>query len=112
MVGTNFADKADHSTRPKVYRGVNGSVQVQATPVVDLTAGLDASSEITASQASTFGSEGSKSSKSSAPTREPVQSCQCERPLRVNGLFAYWMVDRAGDRPVYTVDYFTSVVTS
>ncbi|GMN52747.1 hypothetical protein TIFTF001_021889 [Ficus carica] len=38
------------------------------------------------------------------------------RPLRINGILVYRMadmemVDRAGDRPVYTVDYFTSAVT-
>ncbi|GMN39718.1 hypothetical protein TIFTF001_008944 [Ficus carica] len=55
---------------------------------------------------------------STAPAGEPVQSRQRarSRALHVNGLLVYqmadWeMVDRASDRPVYLVDYFTSAVT-
>lgn len=49
---------------------------------------------------------------------ESVQSRPCgrSRPVRINDILAYRMedmeiVDRAGGRPVYTVDYFTSAVT-
>ncbi|GMN58630.1 hypothetical protein TIFTF001_027727 [Ficus carica] len=120
LVGwTNFGDGAGHSTGHKVFEKLNGVVQTQSTSVVNLTAGDDITSEKTASHVSTSGREGFESSKSMAPAREPVQSRQCGRsqPLCINGLLVYQMadtemVDRACDRPVYTVDYFMSAVTS
>ncbi|GMN71773.1 hypothetical protein TIFTF001_053447 [Ficus carica] len=93
--------------------------QVQSALVVDLTANGVAASERTVSQANTSGREGSESSESTAPAGEPVQSRQRgrSRPLRINGLLVYRMadtemVDREGDHSVYTLEYFTSAVTS
>lgn len=98
---------------------LNGDAQAQSTLVVDLTAGEDKVSKQTASQASTSTREGSESSKSTTLAGEPIQSRQRgrHRPLCINGLRVYRMVnmemvDLAGDRLVYTVDYFTSAVTS
>ncbi|GMN48206.1 hypothetical protein TIFTF001_017392 [Ficus carica] len=50
------------------------------------------------------------------PTRPEARQCNRSRSLHVNGLLVYRkadreMVDRAGDRPVYSVDYFISAVT-
>ncbi|GMN31443.1 hypothetical protein TIFTF001_041590 [Ficus carica] len=74
--------------------------------------------ERTASQASTFGREGSESSGSSAPRGEPIEARQrpSGRPMRINDQRVYrrgdWeMVELADGRPVYSVDYFTSAIT-
>lgn len=92
---------------------------MQSALVVDLTANGVAASERTVSQANTSGREGSESSESTAPAGELVQSRQRgrSRPLRINGLLVYRMadtemVDREGDHSVYTLEYFTSAVTS
>lgn len=98
---------------------LNGTTQVQPALVVNLTADRDAASERIASQANTSAREGSVSSESMALDGEPVQSCQRNRSraLHVNGTLIYrvadWeMVDRAGNRLVYSVDYFTLAITS
>ncbi|GMN50968.1 hypothetical protein TIFTF001_020134 [Ficus carica] len=87
-------------------------------PVVDLVTGGDKASEMTASQASTSGREGLQSFESTASAGEPVHVGQRgrSRALHINDLRLYWrvdieIVDLAGDRLVYTVDYFTSAVT-
>ncbi|GMN50976.1 hypothetical protein TIFTF001_020118 [Ficus carica] len=92
--------------------------QVQPAPVVDLTVDVGDVHESAASQASTSGQEGSQGSESSAPTREPIHARQRppSRAMRINDQRVYrWadteMVDLAGDRLVYFVDYFTTVVT-
>ncbi|GMN63822.1 hypothetical protein TIFTF001_032882 [Ficus carica] len=69
---------------------LNGATQAQPAPVVDLTAGTDEASERTGSQANTSSREGWQSTGSTSLAGEPVQ---------------------ARDRPVYSVDYFTSAVT-
>ncbi|GMN66112.1 hypothetical protein TIFTF001_035188 [Ficus carica] len=98
---------------------LNRVAQVQPAPVADLTVGGDAASEGTASPTSTSGREGSKSSESTAPVGESIQSRQQghSRPLRTSGILVYRManmemVDRADTLLVYTVDYFTSAVTA
>lgn len=98
---------------------LNEAAEAQSAPMVDLMAGGDEASERTANPASTSGCEGSESSESTAPVGEPIESSQRgrSRPLRINGLRVYWMadmemVDLAGGRPMYTVDYFTLAVTS
>ena len=85
--------------------------------MVDQTAGESAAAR-TASQASTSGRAGSVQSKSTDPAGEPVQSRNRTRgqTLRVNGQIIYRMADwemlgRAGDLPVYTVDFFFPAVT-
>ena len=100
---------------PAFIEELNGASHAQSAPVVDLTARGDVASERTANMS---GREGSESSKSTSLTGEPIQSyqCGCSQPLRINGILVYRMVDmemvdRAGDRPVYMVDYFTSTVT-
>ncbi|GMN31615.1 hypothetical protein TIFTF001_049704 [Ficus carica] len=90
----------------------------QPAPVVDLTADVGDVPERAASQASTFGREGSQGSESSAPTGEPIQARQRppSRVMRINDQRVYRradteMVDLAGDSPVCSVDYFTTAVT-
>ncbi|GMN71532.1 hypothetical protein TIFTF001_053415 [Ficus carica] len=77
-----------------------------------------ASSERTASQANASGREGFESSESTAPAREPVddRNRSASRAMRINDRRVYrrsdqQMVELAGGHPVYSVDYFTSVVT-
>ncbi|GMN22140.1 hypothetical protein TIFTF001_051181 [Ficus carica] len=76
-----------------------------------------ASFERTASQASTSGREGSKSSESTAPVGEPVDDRN--RPaswaMQINDRRVYHrsaqkMVELAEGHPVYSVNYFTSAV--
>ena len=57
------------ATRPdqKFIEELNGAVQAQPAPVVDLPVGEDAASERTASQASTSSHEGSENLESTAP---------------------------------------------
>lgn len=87
--------------------------------MVDLTAGGNEGSERSASQANTSGREGSASSKSTALVGEAILVRQCgrSRALRINDLRVYRradlkMADLAGGCLVYTVDYFTSTITS
>ncbi|GMN52477.1 hypothetical protein TIFTF001_021615 [Ficus carica] len=97
---------------------LNGAGQAQLAPVVDPPDGGDEASERTASPASVSGRDGSESSGSTPPAGEPVQARHraSSRPLHVNGILVFWMadrdiIDRVGDRPVYSVDYFTSAMT-
>ncbi|GMN60809.1 hypothetical protein TIFTF001_029909 [Ficus carica] len=61
-------------TRPDqgFIQELNGTAEAQPAPVVDLTAGGDVASEMTASQASMSGRDGSQSSESTAPAGEPI----------------------------------------
>ncbi|GMN48526.1 hypothetical protein TIFTF001_017704 [Ficus carica] len=74
--------------------------------------------ERTASQASTSGRSGDVASDSTDPSGEEIHARQRlrSRGARVNDMKVYRradaeMVELAGDRPVYTVDYYTSAVT-
>ncbi|GMN49677.1 hypothetical protein TIFTF001_018835 [Ficus carica] len=113
--GTTFP--AAHT--PNNLSELNGADQAQPAPVVDLTDGGDKASEKTASPTSASRREGSESSGSTPPAGEPVQARHRarSRSLRVNGILVFRMadrdmMDRAGDRPLYSVDYFTSAVTT
>ncbi|GMN44972.1 hypothetical protein TIFTF001_014168 [Ficus carica] len=90
----------------------------QPAPVVDLTADAGEVPERAASQTSTSGREDSQGSESSAPSGEPIQARQrpTGRAMRINDQRVYRRADQemvglAGDRPVYSVDNFTSAVT-
>ena len=90
---------------------------IEPASVVDLTDGRDAS-ERTASQASTSSRKDFGDANSPPPSGEPIQSRQRprSRPMRINDQRVVRradmeMVDLASDRPVYSVDYFTSAVT-
>ncbi|GMN64582.1 hypothetical protein TIFTF001_033659 [Ficus carica] len=74
--------------------------------------------ERTASQASTSGRSGDVASDSTDPSGEEIHARQRLRSqgARVNDMKVYRradaeMVELAGDRPVYTADYYTSAVT-
>ncbi|GMN20405.1 hypothetical protein TIFTF001_043081 [Ficus carica] len=74
--------------------------------------------ERTASQASTSGRSGDVASDSTDPSGEEIHARQRPRSrgARVNDMKVYRMADAemvglAGDRPVYTADYYTSAVT-
>ena len=96
---------------------------MQLSRVVDLTEEDDAVAARTAGHPSTSGceeapDEGLESSGSVTPSSEPIQSRQHghSRSVRINSILVYQMadmemVDRAGGRPVYTMDYFTSAIT-
>ncbi|GMN39649.1 hypothetical protein TIFTF001_008874 [Ficus carica] len=97
---------------------LGGVAQAQPAPVVNLTADVGDVPERAACQASTSGREGSQGSESTAPTGEPIYARQRppSRAMRINDQRVYRradteMVDLAGDRPVYSVDYFTTAVT-
>ncbi|GMN70023.1 hypothetical protein TIFTF001_039067 [Ficus carica] len=94
------------------------TAQARPTPVVDLTVEGGGASERTASQASTSGRSGDVASDSTNPFGEEIQARQRPRSrgARVNDMKVYRradaeMVELAGDRPVYTADYYTSAVT-
>lgn len=93
-------------------------VPTQAAWVANQPVGGDAAAERTASQASTSGQEGSGGSEITDPEGEPIQSRQRTRgqTLHMNGVLVYRMADwevveRAGDHPVYSVDYFFLAVS-
>ncbi|GMN60007.1 hypothetical protein TIFTF001_029094 [Ficus carica] len=74
--------------------------------------------ERTASQASTSGRSGNVASDSTDPSGEEIHARQWlrSRGARVNDMKVYRradaeMVELAGDRPVYTADYYTSAIT-
>ncbi|GMN69338.1 hypothetical protein TIFTF001_038391 [Ficus carica] len=74
--------------------------------------------ERTVSQASTSGRSGDVASDSTHPSGEEIHARQRlrSRGARVNDMKVYRradaeMVELAGDRPVYTADYYTSAVT-
>ncbi|GMN38399.1 hypothetical protein TIFTF001_007630 [Ficus carica] len=94
------------------------AAQARAAPIVDLTAEGGGAPERIASQASTSGRSGDVASDSTDPSGEEIQARQRPRSLgaRVNDMKVYRradaeMVEQAGDRPVYTADYYTSAVT-
>ncbi|GMN67630.1 hypothetical protein TIFTF001_036694 [Ficus carica] len=87
---------------------------------MDLTSEEDAVAVRMAGQPSTSGrGEGSdeefESSGSTTPWVNPSRLTS-NRPVWINGILDYQMadmemVDRAGGRPMYTVDYFTIAIT-
>ncbi|GMN68286.1 hypothetical protein TIFTF001_037348 [Ficus carica] len=94
------------------------TAQARPAPVVDLTAEGGDASERTASQASTSGRGDGVAFDSTDPSGEEIQARQRPRSrgARVNDMKVYRMADAemiglAGDRPVYTADYYTSAVT-
>ncbi|GMN30326.1 hypothetical protein TIFTF001_044470 [Ficus carica] len=98
---------------------LNGANQAQPAPVVNPPDGGDEASERTASSASVLGRDRSESSGSTLSAGEPVQARHHDssRPLCVNGILVFrmadWdMMDKAGYRTVYSMDYFTSAVTT
>ena len=96
---------------------------MQLSRVVDLAEPEDATAARMAGHLSTSGceeapDEGLESSGSVTPSSKPIQSRQRghSRLVRINSILVYRMavmemVDRAGGRPVYMVDYFTSAIT-
>ncbi|GMN69211.1 hypothetical protein TIFTF001_038257 [Ficus carica] len=94
------------------------ATQARPASVVDLTAEGGDASERTARQASTSGRSGDVASDSTDPSGEGIHARQRPRSrgARVNDMKVYRradaeMVELAGDRPVYTADYYTSAVT-
>ncbi|GMN61201.1 hypothetical protein TIFTF001_030284 [Ficus carica] len=96
---------------------LGGAAQAPLAPVVDLTAEGGDAAERTASQASTSGRGDDTASDSSDPSGEDIHDHQRPRSrgTRVNDMKVYRradaeMVGLAGDRPVYSADYYTSAV--
>ncbi|GMN66519.1 hypothetical protein TIFTF001_035583 [Ficus carica] len=94
------------------------AAQARPASVIDLTAEGGGASERTASQASTSGRSGDVASDNTDPSGEEIEAHQRPRSrwARVNDMKVYRradaeMVELAGDRPVYTADYYTSAVT-
>ncbi|GMN20858.1 hypothetical protein TIFTF001_044685 [Ficus carica] len=111
---SDISSGSDHATPTKLGR----ATQARPVSVVDLAAEGGNASERTASQASTSGRSGDVASDSTDPSGEEIHARQRlrSRGARVNDMKVYRradaeMVELAGDRPVYTADYYTSAVT-
>ncbi|GMN23313.1 hypothetical protein TIFTF001_043666 [Ficus carica] len=108
------------STAPdhRFVEDLGRATQARPASVADPAAKGGNASEMTASQASTSGRSGDVASDSTDPSGEDIHACQRLRTWgsRVNDMKVYRradaeMVGLAGDRPVYTADYYTSAVT-
>ncbi|GMN70417.1 hypothetical protein TIFTF001_039460 [Ficus carica] len=108
------------STAPdrRFVEDLGRATQARPASVADPAAEGGNALERTASQASTSGRSGDVASDSTDPSGEDIHARQRlrTRGSRVNDMKVYRradaeMVGLAGDRPVYTADYYTSAVT-
>ncbi|GMN20967.1 hypothetical protein TIFTF001_040008 [Ficus carica] len=108
------------STAPdrRFVEDLGRTAQARPAPVAGPAAEGGNAAERTASQASTSGRSGDVASDSTDPSGEEIHARQrlrtrgsCVNDMKVYRRADAEMVELAGDRPVYTADYYTSAVT-